>query len=479
MKKILIYSVLCLIAALPVSAQKFYKDAINITNASLWQQGESLYINMQMDMRNLKVSNDRTLTLTPVLTGPDNNVVLPEIVINGRRRQKAYLRAMALDKATNMEIPYNTQEVLNYTQVIPYEPWMENAYLNLEEDLCGCGGHQEVLTQEMIMNGVSTETKRLAALQPVPSYIQPKAEVVKARSEQYEAYLDFPVGKSVILPDFMNNQTELRNIREMFNKVQNDKKLTITGVYIEGFASPEGPLKLNEQLSKSRAEALKKYLSVHEQIPANLYNVSFGGENWEGLVKALEASNIKEKTEFLNIIRNTSDIARRKEEIKRVGGGAPYRTMLKELYPALRKVNCRIDYTIANFKVDEGKEIIKTQPQYLSLNEMYLVANSYPKGGDDFIKVFDIAVRMYPDDEVANLNAAAVALSKKDLPDARKYLDKSNKQTAEYANNNGIYYLLSGNKDQAIVEFTKAARNGNEAARYNLEEIEKVIKIKK
>lgn len=479
MKKILIYSVLCLIAALPVSAQKFYKDAINITNASLWQQGESLYINMQMDVRNLKVSNDRTLTLTPVLTGPDNNVVLPEIVINGRRRQKAYLRAMALDKTTNMEIPYNTQEVLNYTQVIPYEPWMENAYLNLEEDLCGCGGHQEVLTQEMIMNGVSTETKRLAALQPVPSYIQPKAEVVKARSEQYEAHLDFPVGKSVILPDFMNNQTELRNIREMFNKVQNDKKLTITGVYIEGFASPEGPLKLNEQLSKSRAEALKKYLSVHEQIPANLYNVSFGGENWEGLVKALEASNTKEKTEFLNIIRNTSDIARRKEEIKRVGGGAPYRTMLKELYPALRKVNCRIDYTIANFKVDEGKEIIKTQPQYLSLNEMYLVANSYPKGGDDFIKVFDIAVRMYPDDEVANLNAAAVALSKKDLPDARKYLDKSNKQTAEYANNNGIYYLLSGNKDQAIVEFTKAARNGNEAARYNLEEIEKVIKIKK
>ena len=476
MKKILIYSVLCLIAALPVSAQKFYKDAINITNASLWQQGESLYINMQMDVRNLKVSNDRTLTLTPVLTGPDNNVVLPEIVINGRRRQKAYLRAMALDKTTNMEIPYNSQEVLNYTQVIPYEPWMENAYLNLEEDLCGCGGHQEVLTQEMIMNGVSTETKRLAALQPVPSYIQPKAEVVKARSEQYEAHLDFPVGKSVILPDFMNNQTELRNIREMFNKVQNDKKLTITGVYIEGFASPEGPLKLNEQLSKSRAEALKKYLSVHEQIPANLYNVSFGGENWEGLEKALEASNTKEKTEFLNIIRNTSDIARRKEEIKRVGGGAPYRTMLKELYPALRKVNCRIDYTIANFKVDEGKEIIKTQPQYLSLNEMYLVANSYPKGGDDFIKVFDIAVRMYPDDEVANLNAAAVALSKKDLPDARKYLDKSNKQTAEYANNNGIYYLLSGNKDQAIVEFTKAAQNGNEAARYNLEEIEKVIK---
>ena len=35
MKKILIYSVLCFIAVLPARAQKFYKDAINITNASL------------------------------------------------------------------------------------------------------------------------------------------------------------------------------------------------------------------------------------------------------------------------------------------------------------------------------------------------------------------------------------------------------------------------------------------------------------
>ena len=86
---------------------------------------------------------------------------------------------------------------------------------------------------------------------------------------------------------------------------------------------------------------------------------------------------------------------------------------------------------------------------------------------------------MYPDDEVANLNAAAVALSKKDLSGARKYLDKSNKQTAEYDNNNGIYYLLSGNPDQAVVEFTKAAQKGNNAAQSNLEEMEKAIKMKK
>ena len=63
----------------------------------------------------------------------------------------------------------------------------------------------------------------------------------------------------------------------------------------------------------------------------------------------------------------------------RVGGGAPYRSMLKEIYPGLRKVNCKIDYTVVNFDVEQGRIIIRENPKYLSLNEMYQVANSYPK----------------------------------------------------------------------------------------------------
>ena len=46
MKKKLIYFILCLMASLPGFAQKFYNDAIIISNASLWQQGQSLYINI-------------------------------------------------------------------------------------------------------------------------------------------------------------------------------------------------------------------------------------------------------------------------------------------------------------------------------------------------------------------------------------------------------------------------------------------------
>ena len=432
-------------------------------------------------MSNLAVSPQRSLTLTPLLTDGQHNVALENIIINGRRRQKAYIRGIAIKQElpAGIVIPYEKRGVLDYTQVIPYEPWMENASLNLVENLCGCGNNEEMIAQELISNDVSTEAKRLAAMAPIVAYIQPAVEVVKERSEQYEAHLDFPVNKAVILPEFMNNHKELTNIQTMFDKIQNDKNLTVTGISIEGFASPEGPLKLNEKLSQNRAEALKKYLTTNEKIPANLYKVSFGGENWDGLVKALETSSMKDKETFISIIKNTSDDALRKKEIMRVGGGAPYRTMLKEIYPGLRKVNLKLEYTVANFDVQQGRIVIKTNPKYLSLNEMYQVANSYPKGSDDFVNVFDIAVRMYPNDPVANLNSAAVALSRKDIKTAMRFMEKANKQTAEYLNNSGVYYFLNGDINQAIANFSQAAQMGNEAAKGNMKQLQKILNAKK
>ena len=143
MKRKIIYFLLALAVVMPASAQKFFKDAISLSDVSLWQQGNSLYVDMQIDMKNLTVSPERMLTLTPLLTDGQHNVALEEIIINGKRRQKAYLRGLAISRElpAGIVIPYNKREVLNYAQVIPYEPWMANASLNLVENLCGCGNN--------------------------------------------------------------------------------------------------------------------------------------------------------------------------------------------------------------------------------------------------------------------------------------------------------------------------------------------------
>lgn len=450
MKKRIIYSIwiiaLAWVGILPANAQKFNKEALIISNSTLWQEGNSLYVDMLIDVSNLSIDKDRTLTLTPLLIGAQNDRVLPAIIINGSRREKAYQRTLSLNKrtlptlqSTGIQMPNGQTDVINYRQVIAYEAWMGNAALDMEVELCGCAGHQEELHQVLVTDEVSTELKRMSSIVPEIAYI----EVDNVRSEQYEAHLDFPVGQSVILPNFMNNRSEMQNIQAMLDKIQQNKNLIIKEVRIEGFASPEGPLSLNEQLSQNRAEALKQYLSRNKNISANLYKVSFGGENWNGLIKALETSSLKEKDAFLKIIKETPDDAQRKQAIKQLDGGAPYRAMLKELYPPLRKSDCRIDYTIIN------------------------------------IDVADITLTAYPEEEVVSLNAAAAALSKRDIESARKYLIQANKKTAEYENNIGVLYFLEGDWKQAVIEFQKAADRGNRAAQTNLLRIQKQLDKKR
>lgn len=77
---------------------------------------------------------------------------------------------------------------------------MANASLQLVENLCGCGNYQEMNAQELITNDVSTEAKRLSAMSPIVAYIQPTVEVVKNRSEQYEAHLTSPSTSLSSLP---------------------------------------------------------------------------------------------------------------------------------------------------------------------------------------------------------------------------------------------------------------------------------------
>jgi hypothetical protein len=70
------------------------------------------------------------------------------------------------------------------------------------------------------------------------------------------------------------------------------------------------------------------------------------------------------------------------------------------------------------------------------MEEMYKVAMSYEEGSDGWLDALMIAVKRYPDDETANLNAACGCVMTKRLNDAKKYLKKAgNSDEAQYVGN--------------------------------------------
>ena len=151
-----------------------------------------------------------------------------------------------------------------------------------------------------------------------------------------------------------------------------------------------------------------------------------------------------------------------------------YPTILRDIYPALRHSDYVVKYTIRNFTVDEAKELIYTDPKQLSLNEMFQVAQTYEPGSERFNEVFEIAVRMYPDDPVSNLNAAMNAISIKRIEAARRYLTKvpasPERDLAE-----ADILMLEGKTDEAKAKL-ESLRNTSVAAQAedNLKQLETV-----
>ena len=79
------------------------------------------------------------------------------------------------------------------------------------------------------------------------------------------------------------------------------------------------------------------------------------------------------------------------------------------------------------------------------------------------------------EDEVANMNAAAAALSRNDLISAERYLGmvNSKKHLPEYTNAMGVLMLLKGEYEHAEEYLKAAAKSGLQAAGQNLEELAK------
>ena len=295
----------------------------------------------------------------------------------------------------------------------------------------------------------------------VPSYITPEVEAVKARQETGRAYLEFQVGRSEILPEFRTNPEELKLIKETVDLVKNDSDVTIKEITITGNASPEGGAANNQRLSEDRAAALEVYMEKTYGIDSRLITSVGDGEDWAGLEMLLEESSIADKAEALRIVRNgNADLDRRENELKALNGGTTYNTIKAQIYPDLRRTDYELDYEVAPISVERGKQILKTRPSNLSLNEMFRIANTYPEGSTEFREAMETAARVFPDSDVANLNAAASALARKDVAAAETYLGKVKNHNSDWQVNMGILAGLKGDTVRAAEYFSRAGSAG-------------------
>lgn len=440
---------------------------VSIKSFNINREGKYLTVKMNLDLNKLDVDANRAVLLTPRLVNGTDSLDLPAVGIYGRRRYYYYVRNGIGSISGESETIYRASskpDSVAYNNLAEYEKWMDGAMLKFHRSDWGCC-HEIVAEYEGILG------RHREAFFPELIFVQPKTEIMKSRSLSGSAYIDFPVDQTVIYPDYRRNTTELGKIQATIDSVRNDKDVTITSVWLKGFASPESPYKHNTELAIGRTAALKKHIGQLYHFADSIIQTDYEPEDWAGLRRYVEQSNINYRAEILTLIDSDMEPDAKEAKIKRTYPNE-YRFMLQNFYPALRHTDYRIDYNIRKFnKVEEIKRIMAEQPQKLSLNEFYLVAGKYEPGTDEFTDVFETAVRMFPNDEIANLNAANAAIRRDDFATARRYLDKAG-DSAEAVYARGALAIREKDYDTARRYLGKAKEMGLEKATLTLKELD-------
>ena len=474
MKRAIIAAVLS-IAGLGAAQAGMPPRDVKFDSVRVERNGNYMALGVIFGLQDLEVSTDQCVLLTPQLANGEEQLTLPAVAIYGRHRYYHYLReegdAMLSGRdETTIRAKQMPAEVA-WEQVVPYQPWMDGATFSVERCDYGCG--RTLLAQERFPVGGYLEPEVEEEFFPTLVYAQPVARREKRRTLEGRSYIDFPVDQTVIYPDYRRNAVELAKIRATIDTVRNDPDATIDTVWLKGFASPESPYSHNTELAIGRTQALKRYIESMYDFSRIALLTDYEPEDWEGLRAAVAASTLEHRDAILAMIDRTDLKPDPKEWLIKSTYPADYKYMLQNFYPALRHTDYRVSYVVREYSDPaEILRIMHEQPRKLDLNEFYVAASTLEPGSDAFTEVFETAVRIYPDDEAANLNAANAALRRDDFAAAERYLAKAGSGAdALYAR--AALAIRRKEYDQARSWLRQALAAGSEQAAVTLDELNK------
>lgn len=475
MKKYIISLAFVLAAGIPVFGQTSYLSEIKIVNREVVKTGDrQANVKMTVSLDDLDMKNQHSLRVVPVILSADGSQQqeLPSFVINGKVRDKVQQRTEAFedtdlnpDAVVKVRRKNGTSQTLDYDASVPFKRWMIGGDLRLRAYVTGCALCDE--GDENTSTGDIFPPMTPAYYSP---FLQPKEEIVKRRSETRSARLQFRQDSHRIDPKFKDNAAELDTVLNSITLVKDNNDLTITGIYVTGYASPEGTMAYNMKLSERRAKAFTEYMKDDlKSVDPKLYHVDWKGEDWAGLrEEVVKHPQLLKIDEVLNIIDNCGDDKDAcKEQIKALVPPEIYQHLLNEMYGPVRRNEYRIEYNVRHFDLAEGKEMIKTRPDLMSVSEIQQVADSYGKGSAEYIDCLMRGAKAYPNDVTA-VNNAALALMEANRTDEAIRLLENAPEDGSLLNMKGVAYAKTGQYDKASQAFTAAKAKGFSQAGENL-----------
>lgn len=418
-------------------------------NVTVDRIGNNMMVSMDLVLDSTRLGSNSQLFVTPVIQTADGSeaVALPSVLFNGRNMHYIYMRDP--DKALPDAHYQIAREVyhrgtgstrVRYEQSTPLQDWMsgKDAVMRVIVDTCGC--------RDLKSKGIEDYPLYVnkAPMMFVMPYPTPVVGDEKILVHQGKAKVQFEVDRFELHEDVytytnritkrrhtIDNREQLKLIDDSLQYALSSPNVELTKVEVCGFASPESPYDHNEYLALNRSKAVMLYLEKHKDIADSICTYSAVPENWAGFrEQVLAATDITERqrTELLQLIdrpiHSSSDYDRKEKELNssQAFSSLYHNTIRPDWFPDLRYTQFAFYTKLKPFTDEQLREVMKVEPERLSLSQFYRVALSYGHGTKEFHETLNLALKYYPEDETANCNAAALAIEAQRYDDAKPFL---------------------------------------------------------
>jgi tetratricopeptide (TPR) repeat protein len=396
-----------------------------------------------------KFNKAAVVDFTPVLKYGDKTKQLETMYLQGEEVPAEYQKGGAVI------IPAEGGS-FTYRTYVKYEPGMDICELYVEPMASVKGKTPYSLSDRKIADGLIMTSRRLD-----------KTEKVLVAQHGYVR--DIVVSESgaiyyVVNKDNVNFSYKLNkdaDAKEVLNNLNAfiEKGWEIKSVDIDAWASPEGEESYNQGLSQRRSESAQKYFQKKFDGEAN-FNLKANGEDWDGFMKAVKASDIEDKNIIANVINSQSDLAKREQEIRNMT--VIYKEIEDEILPPLRRAEIRVNCVEPSLSDAEIAQFATSTPDSLTVAEL-LYAATLTTDANAQLSIYKTVMTNYPNDWRGYNNAGFASYELGDYSGAAGYFDKARQMAANQGvvlNNTGAMASRNGNYEQARSDYYSAQKAG-------------------
>ena len=280
----------------------------------------------------------------------------------------------------------------------------------------------------------------------------------RVKAQKQEAEIKFLINQANLRKSEMKNNS-VKEFVQMLKKINRDKEgLNIKNVEVAAYASPEGGVKFNDKLASKRQNTSEKYVkqTLKKTKVSTDIDARYTAQDWDGFQKLVAASNLQDKDVILRVLSMYQDPQEREQQIRNMSAG--FRELADGILPELRRSRLIINYDTIGRSDDQIKEQYNADPTKLSADEL-LYAAALEDNADKKEAIYKKTAEIYPNDNRAFNNVAALEFAKGNNDAAKEYLEKAvnaKSDAAEANANKGLVALLEGNTAEAQNHIAKA-----------------------